>query len=524
MPMTILLVDDEMLICNWLSILIDQLGRDDVTTVSVGNAADALAYCDNNKVDLVITDITMPQKSGLELLQDLSLSHPNIKSAVLSAYDDYKYIREAFKLGALDYILKSEMKQEDIVSLLNKLKIFESLEKGANSSTHSDRTSVTRAYTQLKEFLAEDISEEAFLSNTPLTPAKSDIGICFFFLNANTSQDKDRLALLDILNRTLESESLSGSSYILDKNCFVCLFNLRTTIVEYQQNILNKLVLLGQRNIDEYSSFSVIDSLAIVSEQDVSIRKGLVEGSNTLHMRYYYGNRPNIEPVDMPEDTIKSLNTALLHSLNVGNYVEALNYLQSFVASAHESLWNPNQLKSAMVYAITILCSFLDQLPSATLYFKEYSHMVKQVTNTTSAEELISALDLFQSKYLQFVKNNSQHISPSIQRVVDYINDNYMKKLTLENISEYVYLNKTYLSQLFTKQMNISLVNYIEKVRIQRAKSLLATTNLSVSQISEDIGYSSQSYFTKVFKKATGVGPLKYRSLFFPTSASDDNQ
>jgi len=169
-------------------------------------------------------------------------------------------------------------------------------------------------------------------------------------------------------------------------------------------------------------------------------------------------------------------------------------------------------------------CVRLDQLPSATLYFKEYSHMVKQVTNTTSAEELISALDLFQSKYLQFVKNNSQHISPSIQRVVDYINDNYMKKLTLENISEYVYLNKTYLSQLFTKQMNISLVNYIEKVRIQRAKSLLATTNLSVSQISEDIGYSSQSYFTKVFKKATGVGPLKYRSLFFPTSASDDNQ
>ena len=71
-----------------------------------------------------------------------------------------------------------------------------------------------------------------------------------------------------------------------------------------------------------------------------------------------------------------------------------------------------------------------------------------------------------------------------LRRAVEYVNENYMNKLTLEGIADQVYLNKTYLSQLFTKQMNMSLGTYIENTRIKVAKNLLATTSMSISEIS----------------------------------------
>ena len=103
--MKILIVDDEKMIRNWLTMLLDQISDKDLEIASASNVDDALAYCQEHEVHLVITDITMPQRTGLELLQILRQTKPKICTAVLSAYDDFQYIRSAMQLGAIDYIL-----------------------------------------------------------------------------------------------------------------------------------------------------------------------------------------------------------------------------------------------------------------------------------------------------------------------------------------------------------------------------------------------------------------------------------
>lgn len=92
-----------------------------------------------------------------------------------------------------------------------------------------------------------------------------------------------------------------------------------------------------------------------------------------------------------------------------------------------------------------------------------------------------------------------------------YIDANYFENITLDILAELSHLNKFYLVHSFTKFTGLSPINYLIEVRIQEAKSLLVSTNLSIAQISSSVGFSSQAYFSQSFKKATGKTPNEFR-------------
>ena len=102
-------------------------------------------------------------------------------------------------------------------------------------------------------------------------------------------------------------------------------------------------------------------------------------------------------------------------------------------------------------------------------------------------------------------------LNPSFKRVLEFVHLNYMHRLTLDMVAQHVFLNKTYISQMFTKYLGVSFVAYLECIRIGKGLELLADTEFSVAEIANKIGYSNSSYFTKVFKKRTGMAPLEYR-------------
>ena len=101
----------------------------------------------------------------------------------------------------------------------------------------------------------------------------------------------------------------------------------------------------------------------------------------------------------------------------------------------------------------------------------------------------------------------------SVQAAVEYINVNYDHKITLDDIAKHVYLNRTYTSQLFKKHMKVNFADYLEMVRINKAKTLLLDTSMPISEIAARVGYSNQSYFTKVFKHNTGFSPNAFRMI-----------
>lgn len=124
----------------------------------------------------------------------------------------------------------------------------------------------------------------------------------------------------------------------------------------------------------------------------------------------------------------------------------------------------------------------------------------------------MEAMDAF----LDMIKEtqNRKKYSNYLEQCKQYIEQNYKEKLSLDTLAEYMGLNATYLSHIFSQEEKITIQEYINKVRVERAQNLLKFSDKSILEISDYVGFQSQSYFGKIFKKYSGLTPGKYRAQF----------
>lgn len=137
---------------------------------------------------------------------------------------------------------------------------------------------------------------------------------------------------------------------------------------------------------------------------------------------------------------------------------------------------------------------------------------LNDIHNLNTVEELTEWLTKIMTRFTDcvFDLTDIKHVDV-LYRSLNYINNNYMNKITLEEVASYSYLSPTYFSRIFKEEMKSTFNAYVNKVRIEMSKKLLSEDQLSLAEISEMVGYEDQSYFSKVFKKMTGVSPGKYR-------------
>ena len=103
--------------------------------------------------------------------------------------------------------------------------------------------------------------------------------------------------------------------------------------------------------------------------------------------------------------------------------------------------------------------------------------------------------------------------SVQIEETVRYISAHYSENLKLKDMAERVYISPQYLSGLFKKEMNMTISDYIAKIRMERAKELLKDTGLSIGEIAEKTGYKDIRHFSTMFKRLTGLTPSEFRRI-----------
>ena len=99
----------------------------------------------------------------------------------------------------------------------------------------------------------------------------------------------------------------------------------------------------------------------------------------------------------------------------------------------------------------------------------------------------------------------------AIHLCMQYMDNHYYDKITLEKLAEMVYLSPSYLSRIFKKETGYTINEYLIQVRIEKAKRLLHRKDLRVTDVADAVGFDDQSYFTKVFRRMVGTTPLKYK-------------
>lgn len=119
---------------------------------------------------------------------------------------------------------------------------------------------------------------------------------------------------------------------------------------------------------------------------------------------------------------------------------------------------------------------------------------------------------MLRNDHLSIVQEDRNLLTRECTQIKNFLDANYAEDISLDTLAALTHMNKYYLAHAFTKYTGLSPINYLLQKRIQEAKSLLESTSCSIAQISNMLGFSSQSYFSQVFKKSTGKTPIQHRN------------
>ena len=172
-----------------------------------------------------------------------------------------------------------------------------------------------------------------------------------------------------------------------------------------------------------------------------------------------------------------------------------------------------NTTKSHVIEFIVLLSrSIIKTGANSNEIFKLNLKYIKEIEGFSNIDKLSAWLIDVVHNFLGYmfdlkdVKNKDV-----VYKMKSYIEHNYTDKLTLTDVANHIFLSNSYVSKLMKQELDCNFTEYVNKLRIEKSKELLRDANLSLVEIASMVGFDDQSYFTKVFKKRTGLSPGKYR-------------
>lgn len=488
----ILVVDDEHPIREWLVYVI-RSKRPEYIVDSALNGLEALEKCRRVSFDLLIMDIRMPHMDGLELLEALCCECPGVGAIVLSSYDDYNYVRKAFKHQAVDYLLKTEIDDDRLLSAIDNYCSQKTAARNLNQLAATLKTSLQEPSDTDGGFLQELSQYEN------LEPG----GTYFCFLIKAQADDSWFQPHITAAEKTVLRFCLP-----VDENLYLGCAELMTqpsllTLMQTQSLYLKKL-----RNYNKIS-------LLLYSDIQYDIRQLPDCLKNLYDSRDldFYGvcfHRP------------KGQENSLELRLNE-RYLEMVELLRSrrheeVLKKAEEFLQFSEKNRYTNVEDLKILCIKLCEsayLNSYNIDLMEYHSYSRKLSSRIFAAAAIEKLRelLLQSLgdlYCQKVQNASP-LSSRITHAVSFVEEHYMDDISLVSVAEDLHINSEYLSRTFKQQVGINFSTYLNNVRLQHALELLKHTDARVSEIAMRTGFQNPAYFSKCFKDAFGLSPQQWK-------------
>lgn len=479
------------------------------------NGKQALIKIEEKRPDVVFTDISMPGMNGVELIKVLKDKYPEIKIIVLSSYDDFSFVKDAMKFGAIDYILKYELEKPVMEEYLDKLREQLMLESEANKEKHyleSNKYKIAHEYFR-GVLQGNPIDEEQMRKNLKVLKRKVDgnsmavADICFY---QETEWQK-----IDFMNR--ESVEYSEQNILLKvkENEFVLVMFFRDT--HSQLKIYNDIVIeikrfvraIEQDNI-QYFSIGVSDSF----ENWKYLKKAYDQAHYTAERKFFngYGRVEFYNAIPQQKITMnkEEYYNQLEEMIRNGKTGTACKQLDEFLLFMSGEVLTEKKIKKEIEKHLNLIYK---------VCLEEKINFEKVSGEDDVSKQLIDGIDtdekfkqLFK-EYLETIKGimdhpvnieNKSH-KKEVYWIKKYIEDNYMNEINLDILAEELNFTPSYICRIFKNNTGIRITEYLNQVRIEKAKKLIKQTNLKVHEISEMVGFARVSYFCTTFKKVTGI-------------------
>lgn len=528
----ILIADDENTTVEILSKKIKKHYEENINLSLANNGLEVIEKIKKQVPDILITDICMPIKSGLEVVKYIRRENLSIKILLISGYDEFEYAREAISLGVSNYILKPFLMEEIyqnidriIGELDNENQIVLNMEKLKNNTQKFQERAVQAILDDLLEGKA--ISEkdrkncDGLFSFSAHCYCSGSIRVEENRLVKEAAGENSKSVLEELLS--VVSEELFTPKvkfYIIRKKetlygmIWTSCLEDETKVRFYIKRGIEHLTNSMKKYTGMFISVSVGDIVKNYQEIGKSWKQALNmqtfcgEGGDLIYIfneRKKIQGKPDIGKVDDIKKNIvfatlmgnQDMAEKYLRELAIGYSKVSVDQALFFQITVGEIVYDIlEELKqniNTRTAVMSIYQNFMDEQKSGIGYpqlhdfIRECCFVIEKSHNTGNAKKIVETIK-------KYIKNNLQD-----------------EELDLRKVSEQVMFSESYVKQVFRRETGEAFKDYVIRLRLEKARELLEKSSMSIREISEMCGYKNQRYFASSFKLHYGISPSEFR-------------
>ena len=560
----LLIVDDEEIIVNGLAEILSSIDALDLDIYKAYSGKEALEWLNRTRFDIVLSDIRMPEINGLQLMKEILKTWPQCKIVFLTGYNEFDYVYEAIQHKNIYYLLKTEDSEkvidtikETIQEIDKEVKIEDLIHQAKN------QMSLTKELYQ-KEYLMHLLHDTDITENNNMQQEFRDFSIRLFPARPVLLMVGQLTNLSSELTYTDKIQYMNSVKLVISQNLKMSVQHM--VVVDADHDIVvfiqPNMLFTGTEPVDELAYDDAYKKTALFVRGTLEVIQTTCERSvnaaisfalcedicqwqqvSTLYSRLKISLRrrkkldidmiisiKNADNSDQP--TWAGSSHELKAAQDNNNLIirrKCFDQLESYLESGEKE--NFYKVFNEMTAALKNTNELHNQY-AAIVYFQLvlvlFSHI--QANGLTDKVALpiegsaLFNLDMFKSwdeaiHLLHTLSDNIfklqaevdlDQVNSIVASINSYIKDNLSSHISLVTLGEMFYLNPSYLSRLYKHETGQNLSAYIDKVKIRKAKELLANETHKIYEVAKAVGYDTPASFTRFFKNRTGYSPQEY--------------
>ena len=537
---SVMAADDDVNILAEIKNLFAGLAPEFQLVATAGNGRETLSKMSRLHPDILLLDIEMPEMSGLEALLEMKKSRMRCKVIVLSCHDDYANVRAAMKEGASEYLLKQDLNEEKLVSVLRKAADEMAAERSREEKLDNLETFAGIVAPSIKADLVFDlvkgyvtgkslIKKRLWMANADLP--LDNLVVCCIKIDgycevlrrlSDWSEEMFVFAVENIIGEITENCGHAIYGKTGGETHFI-LFGYPDGKDYFAiNNDVYRVLSLIQRSLWDTLKIRVTCGVSNVFSNTEKTAEFAGQASSAAETDFYLGKGRMIQYAEArkfcerlkPEKKKEYIGRITSVPCQSG---KSAREIRDSVAAVYGELERDRvcieDVKRLNLRLISSLEKQLRDLGIDDAVLGEQGFPYERVNDIGDREDLADWLAAFLLKISDAVQkgNKTESRRSEVAKAEEYIKANFQHPLSLEKIASQVHLNKSYLSYVFKKETGENFVDYLNRVRIEKSKGLLESTGNKIYDVALSVGFDNYRYFTRVFKELTGMKPLEYR-------------
>ncbi|MBO6240938.1 MAG: helix-turn-helix domain-containing protein [Butyrivibrio sp.] len=528
----VMIADDEGIVIDSMKFIIEKEFGSLCQVEYAKTGRKVIELAENFRPDIAVIDIHMPGINGIDAIREMKRFCTNTVFIVMSAYDKFDYAKEAIKLGVLEYITKP-MEKMKVITVLKKAmeQIDSEREKRSNELLIKEKLETVEPIIEnglIYDILLQEHFEEDIDSYRTILGIEENYG-CMLAIVCGDSQEGNHMT-----NAVGSSVKISGK-YQEIREGVRTFFDCK--IGNVMANKIAVLLPLKKESLDYNERTELIDRAREMArflrkKTEISFRVGIggVKPLRELAESYKEalnaliattGSVAHVDDLtiscgyedDYPKDLEKPMFDAVSKGDQNATCVYAEKYADWMCQRASDGDLMSMRLK---VLEFSLYAEHLAyQNGGQTYHYSGRNNYLPEIMELESPEKIKKwFMDKMSAACQNVISKREERSNNIMKTALNYINDNFHKDISLDDVSRVVNISPYYFSKIFKEENGLNFIEYLTNIRIDKAKKLLEDTDLSIKEICISCGYTDPNYFSRSFKKNVGVTPTEYKDKF----------